>query len=41
MSMPKGALSLSFLCEEDMSSVLYDGPWLIGKYALALQNGRL
>ncbi|GLJ49292.1 hypothetical protein SUGI_1041820 [Cryptomeria japonica] len=36
--MPKGALSLAFSCKEDMSRVLCDGPWLIGKATLALQK---
>ncbi|XP_059075138.1 uncharacterized protein LOC131855840 [Cryptomeria japonica] len=36
--MSKGALSMAFSCEEAMSRVLCDGPWLIGKSTLALQK---
>lgn len=35
-AIPKGALSLTFSCKENMSRVLCDGPWLIGKATLAL-----
>ncbi|XP_059066122.1 LRR receptor-like serine/threonine-protein kinase GSO2 [Cryptomeria japonica] len=37
-AMSKGVLSLAFSCKEDMSRVLSDGPWLIGKSMLALQK---
>ncbi|GLJ06713.1 hypothetical protein SUGI_0045960 [Cryptomeria japonica] len=37
-AMSKGALSFDFSCKEDMSRVLCDGPWLIGKSTLALQK---
>ncbi|GLJ21329.1 hypothetical protein SUGI_0392200 [Cryptomeria japonica] len=37
-AMSKGALSLAFACKEDMSRVLCDGPWLIGKSMLALKK---
>ncbi|XP_057853625.1 uncharacterized protein LOC131063738 [Cryptomeria japonica] len=37
-AMSKGALSMSFSCKEDMSRVLYDGPWLIDKSTLALKK---
>ncbi|XP_059073640.1 uncharacterized protein LOC131874332 [Cryptomeria japonica] len=37
-TMSKGALSLAFSCKEDMSRVLCDGPWLIGKSTLALKK---
>ncbi|XP_059068619.1 uncharacterized protein LOC131859103 [Cryptomeria japonica] len=37
-TMSKGALSLAFSYKEDMSRVLCDGPWLIGKAMLALEK---
>ncbi|XP_059065851.1 uncharacterized protein LOC131857381 [Cryptomeria japonica] len=37
-TMSKGVLSMSFSCVEDMSRVLCDGAWLIGKSMLALQK---
>ncbi|XP_057846960.2 uncharacterized protein LOC131056719 [Cryptomeria japonica] len=37
-AMSKGALSMAFSCEEDMSMVLCDAPWLIVKSTLALQK---
>ncbi|XP_057851779.2 uncharacterized protein LOC131061959 [Cryptomeria japonica] len=37
-TMSKGALFLAFSCNEDMSQVICDGPWLIGKAPLALQK---
>ncbi|GLJ40001.1 hypothetical protein SUGI_0818510 [Cryptomeria japonica] len=40
-AMSKGALSMDFSCKEDMSRVLCDGPWLIGKSTLALQKWSL
>ncbi|GLJ06585.1 hypothetical protein SUGI_0042510 [Cryptomeria japonica] len=37
-TMSKVVLSMSFSCEEDMSRVLCDSPWLIGKSMLSLQK---
>ncbi|XP_057842939.2 uncharacterized protein LOC131052042 [Cryptomeria japonica] len=37
-TMSKGALSMSFSCEEDMLRMICDGPWLIRKSTLALQK---
>ncbi|XP_057846158.2 uncharacterized protein LOC131055859 [Cryptomeria japonica] len=36
--MTKGFFSFAFSCEEDLSDVLYGGPWVVGKTSLALNR---